>query len=53
MQKPTNGTKLDMAYDDQQSKATAELRVADSATLARISVGGQAVAGGGKWLSSI
>lgn len=48
--KPTNGTKLDMAYDDPQLKATAELRVADSATLARISVGGQAVAGGGKWL---
>jgi hypothetical protein len=48
--KPTNGTKLDMAFDDPQLKATAELRVVDSTTLARLTVGGQAIAGGGKWL---
>jgi len=48
--KPSKGTKLDMAYDDSQLKLSAELRVVDSATLARLMIGGQAVAGGGKWL---
>jgi hypothetical protein len=48
--KPTNGTKLDMVYDDPHVKISAELWVVDSATVVRLTRDGQAVGGGGKWV---
>jgi hypothetical protein len=47
---PGKGSKLDLAYDAPDGKISAQLRVVDSTTLARIVVDGKAVAGDGKWL---
>ncbi|MEV4617969.1 hypothetical protein AB0J74_04510 [Asanoa sp. NPDC049573] len=48
--KPTKGTKLDMNYDDPNFKISAELWVVDTATMVRLTRGGQPVGGGGKWM---